>query len=170
MLDCRRYALIERHHDVGADDSLRLHAAFRAQTNQRIVHVAGEFGIVFAQGAAAGKRKYLIAARIRQHRSRPIHEAVNAPELFEYLEPRPQHQMVGIGEQHLGAALEKILTALRADGRVGSHRHERRGQNFVVPCRETRGACVRARTGGFEFEFQPPHGGGITLRLASRMK
>ena len=130
------------------------------QANQRVVDIAGEFGIVLAQRAAAGQREYLVAAGIGQHRSRPIHEAVDAAEFLEDLEARPQQQMVGVRQQHLGAALEQIFAALRAHGRMRSHRHESGRQHLVVPCGEARGAGARIRGRGFEREMQPPRGGG----------
>src|ERR1700733_10971405 len=49
VLDCRGHALIEHHHDVGADCLLSFDAALRAQTNPGVVHVAGEFGVVLVQ-------------------------------------------------------------------------------------------------------------------------
>ncbi len=90
VLDRRGHALIEHHHDVGADCLLSLDAALGTQTNQGVVHIAGKFGVILVQRAASGKRKYLIAAGIRQYRPRPIHEAVDAAEFFEDLDARPQ--------------------------------------------------------------------------------
>src|SRR5271165_114145 len=75
--------------------------------------------------------------------------------------------MIGVGEQHLRTAVEQIFAALRADRRVRAHRHESRSQHLIVPGCKTRRACPRVRSGGFEFEFQPPHGGYLTASLAA---
>ena len=133
VLDGRGHALIEHHHDVGADDLLRLDAALGAQAKQRVVDVAAEFGVFLAHAAAAGQREDLKAARIGQHRSRPVHEPMDAAELLENLQARPQQQMIGVGEQHLRAALEQIFTPLRPDRGMRAHRHERGRQHLVMP-------------------------------------
>ncbi len=89
-LNGRWHALIERHHDVGADNFLRLDAAFRAQVKHGVIDVTAKFGVVLTHGAAAGQREYLKAAGIRQYRSRPIHEAVDTAEFLENVDARPQ--------------------------------------------------------------------------------
>jgi hypothetical protein len=161
-LDGRGHTLIKRHQDVRPDGSLRLDAAFRAQPNEGIVDIAFEFGVFLAQRAASRQREYLIAAGIGQNRSRPVHEGVDPVEFFEDCNARPQHQMIGVGEEDLGAALEQVFTPLRTHGCVRAHGHEGRRQDFVVTRRETRRTRARAGGRGFEFEGKPPHGGTVT--------
>src|SRR5580692_3737058 len=74
--------------------------------------------------------------------------------------------MVCVGEQHLRTAFEQIFATLRADSGVSAHRHEGGSQNLVMPSRKARGARPRIRSGGFEFEFQPPHGGYLSASFA----
>ena len=85
---------------------------------------------------------------------------MDAAEFLEDLETRPQQQMVGVGQQHLSAALQKIFAALRSDRRMRTHGHERGGEHLVVLRGEARGAGARILGRGFEREMQPPGGGG----------
>ena len=151
--------MIERHHDVGADDLLRLDAALRTQTNQGAVDVAREFGIFLAQRAASGQREDLVAARIGEHGSRPVHEPMDAAEFLEDVETRSQQQVVGVGEQDLRTTLEEIFTALGSNRRMRTYGHEGRRQYLVVLRGEARGAGARILGRGFEREMQPPRGG-----------
>src|SRR5689334_21270289 len=91
----RWHTLIEHHHDVRADDLLRLDAALRTQLQQRVIDIAAKFGVILPQGAAAGQREYLKAAGVRQYRAGPVHEAVDSAEFSQDLHTRLQHQVVG---------------------------------------------------------------------------
>src|SRR3984957_9196721 len=90
MLDSRGHAMIEHHHDVGADGSLRGDAALRTQAHQGLVRITLELGVILAHGAPARQREYLEAAGVGNHRTRPVHEAVNTAELLENLYARAQ--------------------------------------------------------------------------------
>ena len=106
VLDRRGHALIEHHHDIGADGLLRFDTALRAQSNQGVVDIAGKFGVLLVERPASRQRKYLVTARIGQHRSRPIHESVDSAEFFKDLEARAQKQVIRIGQEDLGAAFQ----------------------------------------------------------------
>jgi len=67
--------------------------------------------------------------------------------------------VIGIGEQHLSATLQKVFPALGSDGRMRTHRHEGRRQNLVVTGCKARGARTRAGGRGFQCEVQPTQGG-----------
>src|SRR5882757_836283 len=74
--------------------------------------------------------------------------------------------MISIGEQHLDAALEQVLTTLRPHRGVRADRHEGGCEYFVVARTEPSGARPRARRRGFEGKIQPLHaGGGYRLPL-----
>jgi hypothetical protein len=89
-LDRRGHTLIEHHHDVGADRLLCRDAALGAQRHDRVVDVASELGALLSHIATVRQRENLKPAGIRQHGAWPIHEAVNAAELLEYLDARSQ--------------------------------------------------------------------------------
>jgi hypothetical protein len=103
------------------------------------------------------QREDLEPARVREHRPRPVHEAVDAAELLEHPHARLQHEVVGVREEHLRATLEHVLATLRSHRGVGTHRHERRRQHLVVRGPEPPGACARARDRGLEGERQATH-------------
>jgi hypothetical protein len=149
MIHGRWYALIQHHHDVGADELLGLDAAFRTQSNDGLVQIAFEFRMFLGQGAAAGKRKDLESAGIGQHRSRPVHEAVNAAEFLEDRRSWTQQQVIRVGQQHLRPAFEQVLAALRAHHGVGAHRHESRRQHLIVQGGKAGSSSARAGGSGF---------------------
>jgi hypothetical protein len=67
MLDGRGHAMIEHHHDVGADGFLGGDAALRAQAHQGLVRITPELGVILAHGPAARQREYLEAAGVGNH-------------------------------------------------------------------------------------------------------
>ena len=56
-----------------------------------------------------GQRHHLKAARIRQDRIRPAHEAMQPAEPRDALRAGTQHQMIDIAEQNIGAGGADIL-------------------------------------------------------------
>ena len=79
------------------------------------------------------------------------------PELLEQLRAGTQQQVVGVGEQHLRAALEQILATLTTHRGMGTDRHEGRRQHFVVRGAKSTRAGARPGSGGFKFEMQAGH-------------
>ncbi len=90
----------------------------------------------------AGQREHLEAAAVGQDRAVPAHEAVQAAELLDEALARPQRQVVGVGEHHLGAGGAHLVGRQGLDGAVGAHRHEGRRLDQSVRRREA------ARAGG----------------------
>ena len=154
-LNGRRHALIENHHDVAADGSLRGNAALGAQAHRRLIDITLELGAFLGDGAASGQREDLESAGIGQHRARPIHESMYAPELFEQLDSGPQHQMIGVREQYSSTALQYVFAPLSTHGPVRPHRHERGREHLVVQRAKTRRTGARARCGGLQTEIEP---------------
>ena len=96
----RRDALIQHHHDVAADRLLHLDAGFRRQHVRRAIDVAFETRALLVHRAFVRQGENLKSARVGEHRTIPVHEAMNAAELLEHLRARAQQQMIGVGEQH----------------------------------------------------------------------
>src|SRR5690606_34001977 len=95
-------ALVEHHHDVAADGALGGDAGLGREQVGAAVNVALEVRAVLVHGAGVGQRKNLKPARVGQHRTVPVHEAVDAAEFFKHLGTGPQEQVIGIGEQDVG--------------------------------------------------------------------
>ena len=68
-------ALVEHHHDVGADRGLHLDRALGREQVHALIDVAAKARALLVDRAVAGQREDLIAARVGEHRARPAHEA-----------------------------------------------------------------------------------------------
>ncbi len=60
-----------------------------------------------------GQRIDLKPAGIGEHGVRPVHESMNAAELLEQGDARPQQQVISVCQNDLHAAVEQILSPLR---------------------------------------------------------
>ena len=141
-------ALVESHHDVGADRPLGVDHAFGREEVLRAVDVRTEMAPLLAQLAAVGQRKDLKAARIGQHRPLPRREAVHAARLFENLRPRTQVEVVGVGQDDLGPGLVAHVAVEDAlNGGGGSHGHENRRADHAVVGRELSRTCFGTGVG-----------------------
>jgi hypothetical protein len=79
---------------------------------------------LLADTAELRQRHHLIAAGIGQDRLLPMHEAVEPAELGDALRSGAEHQVVGIGEQNVGARGGDVLGKHRLDRCAGADRHE----------------------------------------------
>jgi hypothetical protein len=69
----------------------------------------------------------LEAAAVGEDRVLPPHEVVWPSEGRHQVRPRPEHQMIGVGQDHLGAQTLHFLGRQRLYGGLRPHRHEGRG-------------------------------------------
>ena len=60
-----------------------------------------------------------------------MHEPVEAAQPFDPLGTGPQHQVIGVGEDDLGAGQPDRLGRHRLDRGGGADRHERRGADLA---------------------------------------
>lgn len=81
---------------------------------------------VFRNLTDGTKAKDLEAAAVRQHASFIVHEAVDAAGLTDKLRPRPQEQVVGIGQDDLAFHVVKFFRRKRLDCCLGPNGHEHR--------------------------------------------
>src|SRR5690606_27442710 len=72
------------------------------------------------------QRKDLISAGVGEDRPVPRHEAVQASQLRDSFGPGSQHQVVRVGEDHLGTDLSKIVHVEGSDRGSRSDRHKSR--------------------------------------------
>ena len=163
-----RDALVERHHDVAADRLLHREARLGREQVLLAVDVAAEARARLVHGAVSRHREDLESARVGQHRPVPAHEPVDAAELPEHLGPGPQHQVVGVGQQHGGAGGLQRLDGLALHRRLRAHRHEHGCLHRAVQRVERRRARLRAGGLGLEGEVESRHAGTGPSALSGR--
>ena len=129
-------ALVQRHGDIAAQQPLDLDGPLRRELARGPVDMGAEGDAVLVQRPQRAERQRLIAARIREYGSVPVHEPMQAAERRDALGAGPQHQVVGIGEDDRGAGRGHIVGLHRLDGARRAHRHERRRRDRAVRRRE----------------------------------
>ena len=112
-----------------------------------MVDVAAEGGALLGDSSRAGEREDLEPAGVGEHRARPAHEAVDAPQAAQDLRAGPQQEVIGVGEQHLRPRIEERLRQLRLHRGLRAHRHEDRSQDLAVEGAEDSGARARPASG-----------------------
>jgi hypothetical protein len=119
-------AFVELHGDVRAKQDLHFDGALRRQLHHRAVEMGTESHAAFAHLPQRRQRHYLEAAGISQDRMGPAHEGVQAAKRRNPFGRRPKHQMVGIGQQNLGARATHVVMVHTLDGGLRADRHEGR--------------------------------------------
>ena len=94
-----------RRHITMSEPSSRWISMLRSgdEMVHRPVDVAAEGHPLLGELAEVGQAHHLEAARVGQDRPLPVHQAVQPPEPRHPLGPGPQHQVIGIAEQDVGA-------------------------------------------------------------------
>jgi hypothetical protein len=91
-------ALVERHHDIDAQERLDRDRALGRQLVRRPVQVRAERHAALLDLAQVREREHLEAARVRQHGAIPRHERVHAAQVPHSLCARAQHQVIRVRE------------------------------------------------------------------------
>ena len=123
---------VEGHGDIGAQGLLDIHGNLRGDELLRSVQMALEGDALLPDLPDAREGKDLESAAVRQDRLMPVHEAVQAAGLLDQLFSGPQMQVIGIGQQNLGADLLHLPAGHGLDAGGGAHRHIDRGLNIPV--------------------------------------
>ena len=129
---------------------LHLDGALRRQLHHGAVEVRAEGDALLRDLAQRRQRHHLEAAGIGEDRIRPAHERVQPAERGDPLGGRPQHQVIGIAEQNLGAGGAHVVMMHALDRGRRADRHERRRVHDTVRRRHLAGA--RGAVGGREAE------------------
>ena len=98
-----RRAFVEHHLDVGAKQALHLDGALGREQMRGAVDMRLEGHAVLLDTAELRQRHDLIAAGVGEDGAVPAHEAVQPAKLGDALGARPQHEMIGVGEDDVGA-------------------------------------------------------------------
>ena len=122
----KRRAFVEHHLDVGAKQALHLDGALRREQMRCAVDMRLEGHAVLLDTAELRQRHDLIAAGVGKDWPVPAHEAVQPAKLGDALGAGPQHEMIGVGEDDVGAGGAHRLRQHGLDGGRGADRHEGR--------------------------------------------
>ena len=98
-----RRALVKGHGNGGSQIRLNLHALLRPHEYLSAVNVGVKVHSLLLNLSKSRQGKHLKAAGVRQDRSVPVHELVQAAKLLNQLVPGPHMKMVGVGQLHLGS-------------------------------------------------------------------
>ena len=133
----RLHALVEDHHHVRAQRDLHLHRVLRREEVQAAVQVRAELDAFLRHLAQLGQAEDLETARVGQQRPLPAHEAMQAAHAPDEFVPRPQSEVIGVGQNHLRtravrANLLQRLLRHRLHRRRRPHRHEDRRMHSSV--------------------------------------
>ena len=93
-----------------------------------------KFDAVLGDFAQLRERENLVSAAIGEDRPVPIHEFMQAAKMFDYVQPRPDEQMIRVAENDLRIQLAQFSRAYRLYAALRSDRHERRRFNRAMCC------------------------------------
>ena len=120
-------AFIESHDDVRPQVLLGLGGHFRVQKLPGAVQVGPEHHPFFGDLPHLSQAEHLEAAAVGEHPPLVVHELVEAAGFPHQFRPRPQEQMVGVGQDHLGVHGIQFFRGQGLDRGLGPHRHEHGG-------------------------------------------
>ena len=122
---------------------------------QGAVQVGLEFDSVLVHFPKLGQRPHLKAAGIGQDRPRPVHEFVQPAQSSNPFRPRAQHQVIGVGENALGAGFGDRVRRHRLDRSGGADGHER--WRVDGPMRRQQAAGPGLAVGVENFKIEDAH-------------
>ena len=125
-------AFVEGHDDVGAEVLLDGDRLFGREAMGRTVDVALEGHAVIVYLAGLGQGEDLIAARIGEHGTRPLHELVQAAHVPDEFIAGTQVEVIGVGQHQRGIDALEVLGREGLDGGLGANRCEDRGEQVAV--------------------------------------
>ena len=129
----RGWADVEAHGDVRAEPALDLGHAFRCQSlGGAVVDGAKRDAVVVDRQQRVAQREHLEAPRVGEDRPVPARERVQTAVLGDDLLAGSEVQVVGVGEDHVGAHGPHLVGMQALDGRLGADGHERRGRDLAV--------------------------------------
>jgi hypothetical protein len=103
-IHARGQAHVETHRDVRPEPALDVGRALGCEPGLvAVVDRSERDAIVVERGDRVAEREDLEAAGVREDRTAPAREAVDAPELLDDLLARAEVEVVGVREDHVGA-------------------------------------------------------------------
>ena len=127
------YTLVKGHGDIAAQVGLNLHRFLWSHKNFPSVDVGGKGDPFLFDFPQARQREHLKSAGIGEDGAVPVHEGMQATQFPHHLVPRPQVQMVCVGQLHLTADFLQVQGRdSPLDGPLGAHVHKYRGLYCAV--------------------------------------
>src|SRR2546423_10109961 len=91
-------ALVERHHDVGAERGLHLHRDFGREETETTINVRAELDALLRDASQVAQTKNLKAAGVGQYRATPADEFVQTAARAYHFRAGAQPEVVGVSE------------------------------------------------------------------------
>ena len=117
-------AFIESHGDIAAERGLNFRRDLWRNERCCAVDVILKFNALVRDLAQLRERKDLVPTAIRQNRSVPTHEFVEATQMPDRVEPGPDKQMVGVAKNDLRIHLAQLARTHALYRTLCAHRHE----------------------------------------------
>jgi len=125
-------ALVELHLNVRTKHALNVHGTLRRKFISPPVDMRLERCPLLRDLANLRKGHHLEPTAIGKYRSIPSDEFMQATELCHLFRSWPQHQMVGIAQNDIGARLLHLIEVKPFHRADGSYRHEGGGANVTM--------------------------------------
>ena len=149
-------ALVKLHHDVGAQQLGDAHVLLGRPEHVAAVVVHGaELDALVGQLHVVAVAEHLEAARVGKDGPIPAHERMESAHLGHQLGPRPHGQVVGVGQQNLGAKVMERVGKQALYGCLRAHRHEDGRGHVAVGGVQHAGARVRGLILGHDVIGKP---------------
>src|SRR4029077_15437597 len=158
-------ALVEHHGDVHPHPPLAVNHGPGGEAEGGAVEVAAEGDAAGVHGAQPAQAEDLEAAAVGEDRPAPAGEGVQAAQLLDGVDPRPQGEVVEVGEHHGGPRRLQLLGGDPLDGAEGAPGHERR--RVHRPAGRGQAPAAGLAFCGEDFERQAQ---GLPFVLPSRLR
>ncbi len=155
-------ALVEGHDDIRTEPVLDRDRFLGAEEEFAAIQVGAELDSRIGDLAELGEAEDLKTTAVGQDRLVPIHELVQSAEFLEDVHAGTQEEVVGIGQDDLGAHDIEIARGDGLDRGLGPDRHVLRCLDFPVAGGED---AATGLTGGIGLE-ELEHGRAISLYLS----
>ena len=142
-----RRAFVEQHADVRAERRLDFHRGLRPDETRRSVEMTLKMHAFLRDLAQLREAENLEAARVREDRPIPRHEAMQPAEMPDDLDAGPDEKMVGISENDLRAELPQFLRRHGLHRGLRPDRHEDRRLNDAMRGRDPASSGGRSGIG-----------------------
>ena len=119
-----RGALVEGHGHIRPERHLNLHRAFGGEQDAAAIAWVAEVHAVVVDPIEVTQAEHLETTGIGEHRSVPVHEAMQSASGFDHRFSRLEMQVIGVGKHHLSAGGCELIRGHALHRGQGAHGHE----------------------------------------------
>ena len=127
--------MVQHHGDIGAEGLLIFHGQLGGQEALRAIDVRPEQDSLVIEASQVAQAEHLEAAAVGEDGPVPRHERVQATHPLDRVDAGAQGQVVGVGQDDLGADAAQVVGPQGLDRGQGAHRYEGRGPHGAMGCR-----------------------------------